>query len=149
MRRFILFIFILLFSVPANTSVKKDYILKYAHLAVTLQHETGVPASVQIAQAIIESKFGTSFICRNTNNHFGIKTGDDWTGESFAGYRCYSTDVESWKDHAEFMCINYSDNVGLSWDLWCRYSKGYGAEGYWDYIRILIIENQLYHFDKV
>lgn len=54
----------------------KDYIAKYRRIAIKEMHRTGVPASITMAQAIIESANGNSRLARNLNNHFGIKCHD-------------------------------------------------------------------------
>ena len=58
----------------------EDYINKYKDLAVSEMKRTGIPASITLAQGMIESDFGRSTLAREANNHFGIKCHDDWTG---------------------------------------------------------------------
>lgn len=57
------------------------YIDKYKDLAIQEQIRTGVPAAIKLAQGIHETAYGTSELCNNANNHFGIKCKSTWTGE--------------------------------------------------------------------
>ena len=67
-------------------SFKEDpsitYISQYKEIAVAEMHRTGVPASIKMAQAILESGSGRSTLARQSNNHFGIKCGSSWEGET-------------------------------------------------------------------
>ena len=58
-----------------------DYIEKYAKIAVKKMNEHGIPASITLAQGILESGAGKSELALKSNNHFGIKCHNDWTGE--------------------------------------------------------------------
>lgn len=60
-----------------------EYIQKYRHLAVAEMHRAGIPASIKMAQALIESNAGMSELATRANNHFGIKCGGDWTGQGY------------------------------------------------------------------
>src|SRR5674476_689740 len=57
-----------------------EYINTYKDLAVSEMKRTGIPASITLAQGMIESDFGRSRLAREGNNHFGIKCHSDWTG---------------------------------------------------------------------
>jgi len=59
----------------------KEYINTYKELAIREMLRTGVPASITLAQGILESQSGESDLARRSNNHFGIKCKNDWTGE--------------------------------------------------------------------
>ena len=73
----IMFVFVpLCFS----QSVQEEYIRKYCQIAVEEMGRTGVPASITLAQGILESGSGTSQLSIKGNNHFGIKCHSDWTG---------------------------------------------------------------------
>ncbi len=67
----------------AQYKVYQDYIDLHKHLAVAEMHRSGVPASIKLAQALLESNAGRSELARRANNHFGIKCGGDWTGKTF------------------------------------------------------------------
>ena len=79
-----------------------------------MQHEKeyGIPASITLAQGILESGAGTSSLTRASNNHFGIKAGNGWTGRAHLAwddetvksrFRCYNSPEESFKDHAKLL----------------------------------------------
>ncbi|HMQ90591.1 MAG TPA: glucosaminidase domain-containing protein, partial [Flavilitoribacter sp.] len=57
-----------------------DYIEKNKKIAIREMERAGIPASIKLAQGILESNAGKSFLARRANNHFGIKCGDDWNG---------------------------------------------------------------------
>lgn len=59
------------------------YINKYKSVAISEMQRTGIPASIKMAQALLESGAGKSQLAREANNHFGIKCGGSWEGESF------------------------------------------------------------------
>ena len=59
-----------------------DYIEKYKSLAIKEQYRHGIPASITMAQAIIESNAGESMIAVKGKNHFGIKCGSNWSGKT-------------------------------------------------------------------
>ena len=99
-------------SAPAQTKQQRylDYIERYK--AVALQHEKdfGVPASITLAQGILESSVGQSKMALEANNHFGIKA-YHWSGEVYGasdslkqvGYRKYGAPEDSFLDHAKFL----------------------------------------------
>src|SRR5688572_32385416 len=58
---------------------RRNYIDRYQQDAVKDMHKTGVPASITLAQALLESDDGNSLLAREANNHFGIKCAE-WTG---------------------------------------------------------------------
>src|SRR5512137_1488709 len=86
------------------------YIEKYGDLSISEMKRTGIPASITLAQGMIESDFGRSSLAREGNNHFGIKCHDDWTGPTVRHhddrrnecFRKYSRPEESFIDHSDF-----------------------------------------------
>ncbi|GIS08680.1 MAG: hypothetical protein CM15mP112_07920 [Flavobacteriales bacterium] len=78
------FIFIFLFLV-SNISFAQNktetYILKYRNLAVSEMKIYGIPASITLAQGILESANGESKLAIEGNNHFGIKCHNEWKGD--------------------------------------------------------------------
>ncbi len=60
-----------------------DYIKRYKKIAMREMERTGVPASIKLAQGILESDAGKSKLARSANNHFGIKCGSQWNGEEY------------------------------------------------------------------
>jgi len=90
---------------------KEDYVLKYKNDAINDMLRTGVPASITLAQGILESEFGNSELARKANNHFGIKCHNEWRGKKFFQdddaknecFRKYSSVLESFDDHSLFL----------------------------------------------
>ena len=62
---------------------RQDYIEKYKATAVQKMREHGIPASITLAQGILESGAGNSKLTVNANNHFGIKCHNEWRGKTF------------------------------------------------------------------
>lgn len=89
----------------------ESYIENYKDLAISEMKRTGVPASITLAQGIIESDMGRSTLATEGNNHFGIKCHDDWKGPVVRHnddrrnecFRKYSQAEESYKDHSDFL----------------------------------------------
>lgn len=85
----------------------------YKHIAVSEMDRTGIPASIKMAQGILESGVGESDLATTANNHFGIKCGGDvWTGKTHyvwddevvkSCFRVYSSVEESYIAHSEFL----------------------------------------------
>ena len=101
-------------STAQNLSVKErteTYINNYKELAIEEMLRTGVPASIKLAQGILESQFGESTLAKNANNHFGIKCKVEWTGEKIYQdddakgecFRVYTNAAQSYKDHSDFL----------------------------------------------
>ncbi|MFT7102056.1 MAG: hypothetical protein ACJAYA_000619 [Bacteroidia bacterium] len=90
---------------------RSDYINMYAPFAVKEMLQSGVPASITLAQGILESGDGNSALSRNANNHFGIKCHGLWEGEKYymdddakgECFRVYTSVFESYRDHSEFL----------------------------------------------
>src|SRR5258706_216237 len=88
-----------------------NYINNYKELAVSEMQRTGVPASIILAQGIHETEAGNSDLVKKSNNHFGIKCKDEWTGERVYHdddargecFRSYPTAADSYKDHSDFL----------------------------------------------
>src|SRR5689334_2547000 len=94
-----------------NPDAIHHYIDTYKDLAIAEMQRTGVPASITLAQGIYESTAGTSDLVQQSNNHFGIKCRNDWTGEwvkhddDLKGehFRKYPTAADSYRDHSDFL----------------------------------------------
>lgn len=80
-----LFVFIALLNIAffswSQKDVRQNYILKYQVLAIKEMSRSGIPASITIAQACLESGDGKSELARLSNNHFGIKCKNNWNGK--------------------------------------------------------------------
>lgn len=91
------------------------YIEKYKMIALDQERQYGVPASITLAQGILESGAGRSGLTRNSNNHFGIKAMGGWNGAVYhawddepqkSRFRVYSNAAESFRDHSLFLRNN-------------------------------------------
>jgi LysM repeat protein len=105
---------ILLFSVPAfaqKQATIDEYIAAYKQFAIDEQVRTGIPAAITLAQAIHESGAGIGDLACKSNNHFGIKCKNTWTGDvvfhddDSAGecFRSYPCVADSYRDHSDFL----------------------------------------------
>lgn len=89
----------------------EDYIKKYRELAVKEMKKYHIPASITLAQGLLESGAGQSELARKSNNHFGIKCGGDWRGKSVRYdddernecFRAYKHPEQSYEDHSKFL----------------------------------------------
>lgn len=89
----------------------KDYVERFKDLAITEMKRTGVPASIKLAQGILETGAGTSELVKRSNNHFGLKCKTWWTGEKVYHdddkrgecFRKYNTPEESYVDHSDYL----------------------------------------------
>lgn len=161
--------FLLLFSgVSAQPAEKRmalqEYIDKWKDVAVQQMHEHGIPASITLAQGILESGYGNSPLARYANNHFGIKC-HKWDGQKFYKdddhkddcFRKYYNAQRSYEDHAEFLTSRgrYAFLFELSrtdHEAWARGLKeaGYATDpNYPDRLIQLIDEHDLDRFDTV
>lgn len=91
------------------------YVAKYKSIALKQEKEFGIPASIILAQGILESGAGKSMLTCNTNNHFGIKAYGGWLGKIYyawdderekSPFRIYDSTEDSFKDHALFLKNN-------------------------------------------
>ncbi len=107
-------LFILLTTITGwaqNNKTTLSYIEQYKAIAMKEMKRTGVPASITLAQAIVESNSGESNLAKNHNNHFGIKCKSDWTGAKAYQdddakqecFRAYDAAEQSFKDHSNFL----------------------------------------------
>jgi LysM repeat protein len=88
-----------------------QYIETYKDIAIREMNTYGIPASITLAQGILESSSGNSPLAKTANNHFGIKCKTDWKGETYIQdddeknecFRKYKTVLESYEDHSKFL----------------------------------------------
>lgn len=93
---------------------KEQYIAKYKDLAISEMNRTGIPASIKLAQGLLESGFGNSRLAKEANNHFGLKCHKNWNGptiyhdddEKNECFRKYKNVEESYKDHSDYIKNN-------------------------------------------
>lgn len=110
------------FRAPAEKSPQELYIEKYAPLAVSEMYRSGVPASITLAQGMLESGNGRSELALKSNNHFGIKCHNNWSGgrvyhdDDRKGecFRKYDHPKESYHDHSDF--LRYRDRYKFLFD---------------------------------
>ena len=117
-----------------------DYIANYKEVAMSNMKNYGIPASIILAQGILESGAGKGSLALTANNHFGIKCHADWTGESVLKdddaaqecFRKYNDPVESFKDHATFLTgrNRYASLFELPKDDYEAWAKGLRLAGY-------------------
>jgi LysM repeat protein len=89
----------------------EEYISTYKEIAIKEMVRTGVPASITLAQGIVETENGNSKLVKKSNNHFGIKCKETWTGPSVSHdddapgecFRKYGSAEESYIDHSNFL----------------------------------------------
>lgn len=102
-----------IWPLQAQTRSKQyeDYIKKYRELAVEEMRRYHIPASITLAQGLLESGAGQSTLARKSNNHFGIKCGSDWSGKTVRHdddarnecFRAYKHPRQSYEDHSKFL----------------------------------------------
>lgn len=171
--------FLLLFFVAQIFAQKQyphylQYIEDYKSIAISEMQRTGIPASIKLAQGIIESNAGKSTLAREANNHFGIKCGRDWSGPTFyledddfdangnkiqSCFRKYDNSFSSQIDHSEFLrdprkvkrygfLFNLDKTDYKAWAYGLK-SAGYATSEQYPQLLINTIENyQLYRFDS-
>lgn len=105
----------LLVTHAQSSSDIQEYIRLYSKAALDQERAYGIPASITLAQGILESGAGKSGLTRNTNNHFGIKALGGWNGPVYyawddepnkSKFRVYASAAESFRDHSEFLKRN-------------------------------------------
>ncbi len=151
-------------SAAQSRQTREEYVDKYKHIAIEHMERYGIPASITLAQGILESDSGNSNLARRSNNHFGIKCKSDWKGDRVYHdddarnecFRKYDTVEESYEDHAEFLdqSPRYDSLFAYSSSDYRSWARGLKAAGYAtasDYAQRLvriIEDNKLYLFDE-
>ncbi len=139
-------VFVVLTGFERVDSYESGYIDTYCVLAIQQMNTSGIPASIILGQAIIESNFGTSRLATEANNHFGIKCKSYWTGETFyhkdddykngrlieSCFRSYSSSIKSYRDHSNFLVNTerYRKLFELSSDDYKGWANGLKDAGY-------------------
>lgn len=155
---FFIFNSIILFA----QSNAKDYIDKYKSIALQQMIETDVPASITLAQGILESAVGTSVLATQANNHFGLRCTDNWEGEALYKlkngqeicYKVYNSPAESYIEHTTRLTTNsqFENLFYIESTNYKRWAKGLEALRYStapDYAEQLIQIIELYELDKI
>ncbi|MBL7939466.1 MAG: glucosaminidase domain-containing protein [Flavobacteriales bacterium] len=141
----------------------EEYIAEWKDVAVLKMKEHGIPASITLAQGLLESGNGNSELAREGNNHFGIKCTPDWTGgrtyhdddKKDDCFRKYKDAAQSYEDHAKFL---QKQRYAFLFDLkptdyqgWAKGLKkaGYATDPNYPSKLIALIERyELYNLDK-
>lgn len=141
LKLFLIFIISCL-TLQAQTRNKQyeDYIKKYRELAVEEMKKYHIPASITLAQGLLESGAGQSTLARKSNNHFGIKCGSDWRGKTVSHdddargecFRAYKHPKESYEDHSKFLAgrSRYASLFKLKITDYKGWARGLKKAGY-------------------
>lgn len=148
-----------------NESSKKAlYLENYREIAVQQMNKFGIPASITLAQGMLESGYGESALAKKSNNHFGIKCHSDWTGATTYAhddkpnecFRVYASVADSYEDHSLFLTNNkrYASLFLLDKKDYKGWAEGLKSAGYATsptYATVLISlieESSLQHLDQ-
>lgn len=139
------------------------YIEEFKAVAIQEMNTYGIPASITLAQGILESGSGNSSLARFANNHFGIKCTSDWKGKGYYKdddkaddcFRVYKDARESFKDHSEFLkrkrysfLFELDKNDYRNWALGLK-QAGYATNPKYPDLLINLIEKyQLFKYDQ-
>ncbi len=151
-------------SATSNKRItRQEYIRLYHKVAQDKMKKYGIPASITLAQGILESDCGNSKLAQKANNHFGIKC-HDWTGPSIRidddkkneCFRKYKTAQQSFDDHSEFLTTRsrYASLFELKPTDYKGWAKGLKKAGYAtnpqyaNHLIKIIEEEELYRYDK-
>jgi len=151
-------------NISHSNSNVANYTSLYAQKAVQEMQRTGIPASITLAQGIIESDYGRSRLATRANNHFGIKCHSSWKGKKIYHdddkrgecFRSYNSAEESFRDHSDFLVngSRYDFLFSLRLDDYKGWAKGLKKAGYATnpkYASMLIRtieENKLFLYDN-
>lgn len=151
-------------AMAAVRQTREEYVEKYKAIAIAHMERYGIPASITMAQGILESDSGNSRLSTSSNNHFGIKCKKSWTGDRVYHdddakgecFRAYPSVEASYQDHADFLdqSPRYDSLFAYPSDDYRSWARGLKAAGYAtapDYAERLvkIIESmKLYLLDK-
>lgn len=143
---------------------KEEYVETWKKIAIQQMIDYKIPASITIAQGILESSSGNSDLAKKGNNHFGIKC-SDWTGEKMymdddakgECFRVYTTAEQSYLDHSKFLTSKTRYSKLFAFELvdyksWAQGLKdaGYATNPKYPQLLIDLIENlKLYQFDQM
>lgn len=144
-----------------TSDVVNVYIVQYKDVAMNNMRKYGIPASIILAQGILESGAGQGNLALTANNHFGIKCYKDWKGDttfqdddtSQECFRKYNNSKESFQDHADILTkrTRYASLFGLPKGDYVAWANGLKAAGYAtdpNYPGKLINYIERYHLDQ-
>lgn len=146
-------------------NTQEQYIQRFAQYAVEEMEKYKIPASITLAQGILETGGGQSRLAKEGNNHFGIKCKENWTGRTMRHtddapnecFRVYNSPRESYEDHSKFLAERKYYTKLFTLDMrdykaWAHGLKkaGYATHPRYAHILISSIEkHRLYEFDKL
>ena len=150
---------------PQKRITTEEYIETYKNIAIQKQKEYKIPASITLAQGILESGSGNSILAQKANNHFGIKCHKGWTGKTFTMdddakdecFRKYKKVEDSYRDHSLFLTqrgrysflFEYNVTDYKKWAYGLK-KAGYATNPKYPELLIRIIEKyNLQQYDKV
>ena len=101
-------------NAPNSGDYGEYYVKTYYPKAVEQMNKHGIPASITLAQALLEGGAGRSDLVREANNHFGVKADKRWNGKTYSKwdngkwckFRVYNSAEESFEDHSKFLLSN-------------------------------------------
>ena len=157
----LLFVILLPLFAIAQRITPEEYIQNYKDIAMREMREHKIPASITLAQGLLESGAGNSALAREAKNHFGIKCHKGWTGDTYIMdddeknecFRRYKNAEESFSDHSVFLKTRgrYSALFDLEITDYRGWAKGLKAAGYATnpkYAQLLIDRIELYDLTK-
>ena len=160
--RLVLFLLLFSFQLSAQNMTRYEYIDKYKDEAIYQMKKYKIPASITLAQGILESGDGNSELAKKSNNHFGIKCHSDWQGERVYHdddkkdecFRKYNKAKDSYDDHSKFSLrpryaalFEYALTDYKSWAKGLK-KAGYATNpNYAKHLIKIIEENELHKLD--
>lgn len=161
MKKVLLLFALLPLSLFAQRITPEEYIQTYKDIAIREMKTHKIPASITLAQGLLESGAGNSALAREAKNHFGIKCHKGWEGDTYymdddeknECFRKYKNPEESFKDHSEFLCgrSRYAALFDLDITDFEGWAKGLKAAGYATnpkYAQLLIDRINLYELTQ-
>ncbi len=166
--------FLCLSGIQAKNTAYLEYINKYYPIAVTEMNRAGIPASIKLAQGILESNAGRSYLAVEANNHFGIKCGSSWSGKKKfredddydkkgnlrkSCFRVFPSAEDSYYAHSQFLkdpnkayrygfLFEYGNQDYISWAKGLQKS-GYATNPKYSSLLINLIETyELWQYDN-
>ena len=144
MKRYLLILIVTLATALPTTAqerqTREEYVERYKAIAIAHMERYGIPASITMAQGILESDSGNSRLSTTSNNHFGIKCKKHWTGDRVFHdddakgecFRAYPSVEASYQDHADFLdhSPRYDSLFAYPADDYRSWARGLKACGY-------------------
>jgi LysM repeat protein len=164
--------FFCILAISGFSQDRAEYIKRYKEVAVVEMHRTGIPASIKLAQGILESNAGASMLAERANNHFGIKCGSAWKGKTMlrkdddrnaqgklvkSCFRAFNSAEESFVAHSDFLTDpnkkhRYGFLFAFASDDYRAWAHGLKKAGYAtnpEYPRLLIRIIEQYELFKI